>query len=133
MNAWSFGYLRNLDEEQISRCFSVEGIAKIEKYCKEAEEDLKVIRQKLFEQAQKLQSLKVDKFIEVERKRNYSDKRVTVWVRVYTVRTLDDVTIHESDYNTIKEFTGLQKKQALAYASELQKQTGLRIVKENWK
>ena len=125
--------LQHITEEEINRSLTYERMAELEKKCKEAEEEIKEIRQKLHEQTQKLQFLKIDKFIEVERTREYSSKRVNVHVRIYTLRTLEKETRHDSDYKTSKHFTGLEKKEALEYARELQKKTGLRIVKKNWK
>ena len=125
--------LQHITEEEINRSLTYERMAELEKKCKEAEEEIKEIRQRLHEQTQKLQFLKIDKFIQVERSQEYSSKRVNVQVRIYTVRTLGKEVRHESDLNITKHFTGLEKKHALEYARQLQKQTGLRIIKKNWK
>lgn len=105
----------------------------LEKSCQEAEADIKIIREKLHQQAQQLQNVTVDKYIRVERRKDYGDKRIYVYVSIRTKTTLNKITRTEYDYKTSKQFTGLEKKQALQYAKELQKLHGLRIVKENWK
>ena len=62
-NDYSFNRLYYTSEKEIKEILNISDILKIESYCKEAEEAIKVIRQKLYQQTQKLQEIETEKYI----------------------------------------------------------------------
>jgi hypothetical protein len=132
-NDYSLNRLYNTSEKEISEIIDIKDILKIESYCKEAEEAIKAIRQKLFEQTQRLQEIKIEKYILIRRRADWYNKRIEITVFVETKKILADYESTDMIYNTHQKFNGNQKKQALQYAEELKKQYNLKIVKENWK
>ncbi len=101
-----------------------------EEYCTEAIKEIEKVRMELADQVKRLQEIKVDSKIIVERYKEYRGN-VVVIVKLEITRTLDRTKRTESIDR--KVFGGTQKKQALLYADELRKKHGFGIVKINWK
>lgn len=129
---YSLRRLYDTTERNISEIMSIEDIMGLEKNCKEAEAAIKEIRENLFAQVQKLQNIKVEKYIKVRRYDRYKGL-VEITVFVEESKELEGHKRAYMEYGTHKKFNGSQKKKALEYANELQKKYNYKIIKENWK
>lgn len=129
---WSFRRLYETTNKQIDELLTIDDIMNVENYCKEAEADIAIIRQKLYEQINKLQSIRTEKYIMVRR---YDRWKGPIEISVYLEESkeIDGYKRTFMEYGTFQKFNGAQKKKALEYAEELKNKFNIKIVKENWK
>ena len=123
-------HLYNLDPDYLKTVLDLKTLMSYEKDCQDAEKAIKEIRQEIADQVQQLQKVETKQFILVERVKPYQSN-VQIIVKLHIEHKLGDTV--RSDYKDYKKFTGLEKKQALAYAKELRQQYKLGIVRKNWR